>query len=876
MNPPILGIDFGTTNSVCAVVTANEPEVLPNDNEEKTTPSVVYYTTNNEQHQPLVGREAENKAEQNPQRVIRSIKRKMGEESTIEIAGESHRVEDVAGEILRTVRTNAAEALNVDRSQLDEAVITTPAYWESDRKQAVIQAANIAGFERVRTIKEPASAAVAYGQFRPGVNKLVGVYDLGGGTFDFAIVDVDTSQDTETGGKYNVIAQSGDPMLGGDDWDQKIVEWLSEKFQQRTGINPRENHSNDTSDVAAQIRTERLRSEAKKAKELLSNPLRDTVDIQLPFLIQHEETYEIDRELSQQKFEALTQNLVERTKEPIYKALEDASLSIENIDDVILVGGSTKMPQVKETVRAVFEQSPKDDVNPDEVVAAGAAVKGNRDDILLLEVTPLSLGIGLSGDKFKRMIPRNTRLPAQETEVFTTSSTGSTSVRIPIYQGEREIASENRHLKTLIIQGMTPGSTQSAHIEVTFEVQPNGLINVQAVESTRNKNVNVEIEGENRLSEEHIQEKVAEAREMEELDRKRKRIIEAQNEAKDAVSQAKRMLAEFPHVIEENERENIKQSIQQVQQTRGNNQATLGELREKTDTLNELILQIGDRARREGAKPKNVAGNAVTNGSGRGTEQANSNNSGMNTSTSNSTGASNVVTNSTQNSEATSDSKAENNTTDSATPSTHTDSTQNTGTDTTPSETTENEAVQETTVNIFQDDTEDSSAETEEETNTDIADGTEHFDVSTDTRGQQSDDNKENIQTNEKEDTNTNNGEIEIGLDEVSTERDTDIVRDKLAKDDANAETSKQDTTTTNNNGESANKNNSNTDTDADSEDRESQDDVDGDENDNVDTDADTDTDSDENNTQKEDTTTETQNTDGKQQSITDLTDIDY
>lgn len=612
MNPsPVLGIDFGTTNSVCAVIQDEEPEYLANRNGNYLTPSVVYYTKEQEQYQPLVGEAAENKAAQDPQRVIRSIKREMGDEEKITVVDETHRVEEVAADILREIRTNAAESLGVDRDKLTETVITTPAYWESDRKQAVIQAAKIAGFERVRTIKEPASAAIAYGRYQSSRDKLVGVYDLGGGTFDFALVDV-TVPDGQSGGEYNVISQAGDPDLGGDDWDKKIVGWIVDGFKQRTGIDPREPHQSDGSDYDHIIRRERLRDEARKAKERLSDSLTDSVTIQLPFFMdiggRH---YDIERELSQSKFESLTQDLLERTKDPVYQALNDAGVSVHSIDDVILVGGSTRMPQVKQLVQSIFEQTPKDDVDPDKVVAAGAAVKGNRDDILLLEVTPLSLGIGLSGDRFKRMIPRNTRLPARETEVFTTSSTGATSVRIPIYQGEREIASENRQLKTLIIEGMTPGSRQSAHIEVTFEVQPNGLINVNAVESTRNKNVNVEIEGENKLSDEYVEEKIEEANEKEELDRKRKKIIDAQNEAKDAIKQAERLVQEFPHIIDDDELENIETHIANVRQIRHDDTATLGELREATDNLNQWVLEIGDRARQEGAQPKSLPKNNV-------------------------------------------------------------------------------------------------------------------------------------------------------------------------------------------------------------------------------------------------------------------------
>lgn len=599
----VLGIDFGTTNSVCAVLSGGDPEILENAEGNRVTPSVVYYTQDKEQNRPLVGESAQNKAQEHPERVISSVKRKMGDEEFIEVDGNEHRVEEVAADIIRKLRTDAAAKLGVDRSELTSAVVTTPAYWESDRNQAVMQAAELAGFESVRTIKEPASAAIAYGRFEPGLEKTVGVYDLGGGTFDFALVDVDVGQNKGEGEEYDVITQSGDPRLGGDDWDQRIVEWLAENFEKETGVNPLEPHHSDDSPIDHQIRAERIRAKAREAKESLSNRSSTEVPIRIPFLMEiGGESMDLNASLTETQFELLTDDLLEQTKDPMFTALDDAGMRAEHVDEVILIGGSTRMPQVKELVKSVFQQEPKRRVNPDEAVAGGAAIKGNREDILLLEVTPLSLGMGISGDRFKRMINRNERVPARATEVFTTSNEGATAVRIPIYQGERDIASENRHLKTLIIEGMTPGSRNSAHIEVTFEVQQNGTINVEAVESTRNKSVSVEIEDENQLPDDYVHDKLEEAREMEEMDRRRKKVIEAQNEAKKAIAEGERLLDEFPHVFEEDEDEHLKKHIVNVRQVRQDNTATLGELRDATEQLNEWVLEVGDRIRRTGAR----------------------------------------------------------------------------------------------------------------------------------------------------------------------------------------------------------------------------------------------------------------------------------
>jgi molecular chaperone DnaK len=599
----VLGIDFGTTNSVCAVLTGDDPEVIENSLGERKTPSVAYYTKQKEQNRPLVGTEAENKAEENPDRVIRSVKRKMGNEEKIGIGGDEYVVERVAADIIRKIRTDAAEKLGIDRDRLTKAVITTPAYWEGDRKQAVVQAGEMAGFESIRTIKEPAAAAIAYGRFEPGLNKTVGVYDLGGGTFDFALVDVDVKMDN-TGSEYNVMAQSGDPELGGDDWDARIVDWVVTQFmKENNDVNPLNEHRTDSSPVESKIRKERIREAARSAKEALSNESRSRVNINIPFLMNiGGEPKDIDVELSQVKFESLTEDLVEQTINPIHTALDDAGLTVNDVDDVVLVGGSTRMPQVREQVRAVFNKEPKHRVSPDEAVASGAAIKANRDDILLLEVTPLSLGIAIKGGKFKRMIERNERLPARETEVFKTASEGSTAVRIPIYQGERDIAKENRHLKTLVIEGMAPGSRNSAHIEVTFEVQQNGLINVQAVESTRSKSVEVELEGENRLPDEYISEQIEEARQKEEKDKKRQKVIDAQNNAQKSIDKAEKLIGEFRQVFDEEELSHMKKHITNVKRVRKDDTATLGDLKQATEDLDEWVLEIGDRVRKSGAR----------------------------------------------------------------------------------------------------------------------------------------------------------------------------------------------------------------------------------------------------------------------------------
>lgn len=604
----VLGIDFGTTNSVCSVLTHNEAEVLENAEGGRTTPSVVYYTKEMEQNRPLVGKPALNKANEDPDRVIKSIKREMGESEKITVAGNEYRVEEIAADIIRKLRSDAAEKLDVPKEELTKTVVTTPAYWESDRNQAVLQAAEMAGFEEIRTIKEPAAAAISYGQYQPGLDKVVGVYDLGGGTFDFALVDIEVGRDTASAEEYSVIAQSGDAELGGDDWDQEIIDWLVSKFKQETNIDPLEMQPSDENPTECQMRRHRLKEQAREAKERLSNGGVQSVDITIPFFMEVDgEVHDINETLSQTQFESMTQDLLEHTKEPIYTALRDVDMSVNDIDEVILVGGSTRMPQVQNQVQSIFQQEPRQRTNPDEAVAKGAAIKGNRDDILLLEVAPLSLGIALEGDRYKRMIQRNDRLPAENTEIFTTAADSSTAVRIPVYQGEREIASENRHLKTLVIRGMTPGSKHSAQIEVSFSVRENGIINVQAIESTQNQSVEVELEGENRLPDTFVRQKIKEAKEMEEQDQKRKMVIDAKQEAEDAIGQAEALMKDFPHIFDEEEIEQMETAVGSVRAIKQDSTATLGELKEATEYLSKMVMEKGDQIRSTGAKPKQDA-----------------------------------------------------------------------------------------------------------------------------------------------------------------------------------------------------------------------------------------------------------------------------
>lgn len=609
---PVLGIDFGTTNSVCAIVVGGSAEPLSTDGD-PLIPSTVYYTKQSERARPLIGQPAENRAKEDPDRVVRSIKRELGDSDTVSVAGESYRVQEVAADIIRKLRTEAAAALDMDRSGLTSAVVTVPAYWEEDRTRAVRQAAEIAGLEHIRLLKEPAASAIAYGHQFPHLDNRVGVFDLGGGTFDFAIVDIDIESRNSGSGdygleEYNVLAQSGDPQLGGDDWDAELVQFLADKMESQTGVDPLAQHPTDSSEVDRLLREERLRREAQKAKERLSEPTTTETDVQIPFLMEaNDESYSINETITQQQFDNLTEHLLHQTIDPIETALGDANLDKADLDDIILVGGASRMPQVHSLIQRLFGQAPKRGIEQDQAVAMGAAIHGNVDDILLLEVTPLTLGIGIRGDRFKEMIPRNSRLPASYSEVFKVPDPSERAVRIPIYQGERAIASENRHLKTLLLENVLPGQTQTPRVEVTFEVAENGLINVTAADRDGHESVNVTIEGENTIPDEVVEEKIAEAEAMELEDRRRRRAIEAFQEAEEAINQADRLLREFGDQLPQELATNMRNQIDEVKETAEGDANTVADLMEEVETLTQLSATAGDRIRDRNLTPTATA-----------------------------------------------------------------------------------------------------------------------------------------------------------------------------------------------------------------------------------------------------------------------------
>ena len=543
----IIGIDLGTTNSCVAVFEGGEAVVIPNPEGARTTPSVVAYTKTGER---LVGQVAKRQAITNPDGTVSSIKRDMGSSKKVTIGGKDYTPQEISAMILQKLKSDAEAYLG---HAVTEAVITVPAYFSDAQRQATKDAGKIAGLDVKRIINEPTAAALAFGMDKDGDQKVM-VYDLGGGTFDVSILEISE-------GVFEVLATNGNNRLGGDDFDEKIMNWILKQFKAENGIDL----SND------KMALQRIKEAAEKAKIELSGVT--TTEINLPYITADATgPKHFIATLSRAEFDRLTADLVEKTMEPTRKALKDAGLKVGDIDKVILVGGSSRIPAVQEALKSFIGKEPFKGINPDECVAMGAAIQGgvlggDVNDLLLLDVTPLSLGIETLGGVCTRIIERNTTIPVKKSQVFSTAADSQTSVQIHVLQGEREMASGNTTLGMFSLDGIAPAPRGVPQIEVTFDIDANGIVNVSAKDKGTGKEQHITITSSSNMSKEDIDKAVNEAAKYAEEDKKAKEAVEVKNHAESLIFQSEKSLGELGDKLDESEKSKIQSAIDKLKET---------------------------------------------------------------------------------------------------------------------------------------------------------------------------------------------------------------------------------------------------------------------------------------------------------------------